>query len=225
MRVLIYSPVRLFADGISAFLSAIDRVEAVCVESDPAELEQRAAGFLADVILFDVTVASALPVARNTRALFPDVAMIAMAVPEVADDVIACADAGFAAYIPRDASAAEMVATVDLAVRGETVCHPRITRVLFDELSRRHPSPTPHGPDEPLTPREAETARMIARGLSNKEIARELHLSIATVKNHVHAVLRKLRLGSRSQVATLLVANPWIVRAAQPRVPGRMVDV
>ena len=221
MRVLIYSPVRLFGEGICAFLHSLERFDAVIVEHDAGALETTATQFRADVALFDVTTQSVLLVAQTMKAFCPHVMMVAMAVPEVAEDVIACADAGFAAYIPRNASAEEMLVIVDGVMRGETVCAPRITRSLFDELSRRQTTNPPPDPDDCLTSREIETARMLARGLSNKEIARELQLSIATVKNHVHSVLQKLQVCSRAQVATLLVDNPWVLRFPNGGPAGR----
>ena len=115
-----------------------------------------------------------------------------------------------------------MIAIVDLAVQGETVCDRRITRLLFDELARRRPFRSRAGPDEYLTPREIETAKMLMRGLSNKEIAKELHLSIATIKNHVHSVLQKLQLASRSQVAGLVVEKPWVLRFPHNRSTTRI---
>lgn len=224
MRMLVYSPVRLFGEGIGSFLQSIDGIEAVLVKHDATDLETSTAEFRPDIALLDVTTRDVLPAVQRFTALCPDVTTVAMAVPEVAEEVIACADAGFVAYIPRNASAAEMLAIVELAVRGETVCDGRITRSLFDELSRRRPPSPRFDPGEHLTPREIEMARMLARGLSNKEIARELHLSIATIKNHVHAVLQKLQVGSRTQVAGLLVENPSVLRPAHVSVsasPGR----
>ncbi|OLT00522.1 hypothetical protein BJF90_35010 [Pseudonocardia sp. CNS-004] len=224
MRVLIYSPVRLFGEGIGAFLRALEQIDAVLVEHDEKELEAHALDFDADIALIDVTTRNVLVVAQGIASLCPRVTTIAMAVAEVAEDVIACADAGFAAYLPRNASAAEMMAIVDLALQGETVCDPRITRSLFHEIARRKQTTPPPDPNECLTSREAETARMLARGLSNKEIAREMHLSIATVKNHVHSVLQKLHAVSRAQIAALLVENPWVLRFPQGGSASRKVD-
>lgn len=213
MRVLVYSPVRLFGEGICAYLQSIERIEAVLVEHDAMELETRVAKFQADVALFDVTTRNVLTAAQVVKALCPEVTTVALAVTEVAEQVIACADAGFAAYIPRSASATEMISIVELALQGETVCDRRIARSLFDELARRRPAITQFGPDEHLTPREIETAKMLRRGLSNKEIAKELHLSVATIKNHVHSILQKLQVRRRSQVANLLIENPWVLHA------------
>jgi two-component system nitrate/nitrite response regulator NarL len=224
MRVVVYSPVRLFGEGISAFLQSIGRIEAVLVEYDARDLERRVADFHADVALFDVTTQDVIPAAQLVAALCPGVTTVAVAVAEVAERVIACADAGFAAYIPRNASAEEMIAIVDLALRGETVCDRRIARSLFDELARRRSMATRAGQDERLTPREIEIARMLGHGLSNKEIAKELHLSVATIKNHVHSALQKLQVRSRSQVADLLIDNPSAFRLQQYGSSSRNVD-
>lgn len=209
MRVVVYSHVRLFGEGVCAFLRSLDRIEAVLAEYEPEDLGARIAQFDADVVLFDVTSPEVLGVAQVVRALCPEVTTVAVAVSEVAEDVIACADAGFAGYIPRDASAEEMISIVELALRGETVCDRRIARSLFEELARRGQMTSSSGPDECLTPREVEIARMLGRGLTNKEIARELHLSVATIKNHVHSALQKLRVESRAQVAKVLLGDPW----------------
>lgn len=212
MRVLVYSPVRLFAESVAAFLLTIDAIREVQVEYDFRDLDIKVLDFKADLALFDITAPDVLPVARLLNAKCPEVATVAVAVAETAEEVIACADAGFAAYIPRNATVSEMLAIIDQTHRGGTLCDPRIARSLFNELARRRPAVAHFGPDDCLTPREVETARMLGRGLSNKEIADELHLSIATIKNHVHSVLRKMQVNHRSQIANQLVENPWILR-------------
>jgi DNA-binding NarL/FixJ family response regulator len=89
-----------------------------------------------------------------------------------------------------------------------------VTRSLVDELRRRRESCEIVAAAELLTRREAETVRLLERGYTNKEIAAELHLSVATVKNHVHAVLSKLELTRRAQVGELLREKPWLLRSA-----------
>jgi DNA-binding NarL/FixJ family response regulator len=100
---------------------------------------------------------------------------------------------------------------MDHARKGGTVCDPRIARSLFDELARRRQTTRLFSPDKYLTRREIEIAKLLGRGSANKEIAEELHLSVATIKNHVHSVLHKLQVSRRSQVGNLLVENPWIL--------------
>jgi DNA-binding NarL/FixJ family response regulator len=174
-------------------------------------LETRTAKFCADIGLFDVTSRSVFSVARRVKTMSPDMPIVAVAVPEVADQVLACVDAGFCAYVPRNASPSELLDTVERALRGETLCDPRIARTLFDELARRRPVPT-HGSIDALTPREIEIAKLLGIGTGNREIAAQLHLSVATIKNHVHSVLHKLHVERRSQVAQLLIETPEAFR-------------
>ncbi|WP_461189940.1 response regulator transcription factor [Arthrobacter sp. Z4-13] len=212
MRVLVYSPVRLFGECMAAFLESEGSLVTVLTEHNLDNLDFRAMQLGADVALIDVTAPEARAVAGLVKVVCPDVSTIAVAVTEVAAEVIACAESGFDAYVPRTASPAEMLETIYRVQHGETVCHPRIARTIFNELARRHSPQSPQDPDCYLTPREVEIARLLGQGAANKEIAAELHLSVATIKNHVHAVLRKLNVGSRAQVATLLLENPLALR-------------
>ena len=118
------------------------------------------------------------------------------------------------AWVPRDATLDELVGVLGMALRGETCCDSRVTRSLVDELRRRRESCEIVEAAELLTRREAETVRLLEQGYTNKEIAAELHLSVATVKNHVHAVLSKLELTRRAQVGELVRKKPWLLRSA-----------
>lgn len=212
MRVLIYSPVRLFGECIAAVLTSADIVDAALVEHDALDLDLKAMEFGADVALFDITAAESLAAAHLVKGLCPDVSMVAVAVTEVPAEVIACAEFGFDAYIPRTARTPEMLEILQRAQQGETICDPRIARTLFNELARRPGAAVPAPQDQHLTAREIEIARLLCRGVSNKEIAAELQLSVATIKNHVHSVLHKLQVQSRMQVAGLLRENPLALR-------------
>jgi DNA-binding NarL/FixJ family response regulator len=212
MRVLIYSPVRLFGDCLAAFLVSTDIVDAALAEHDALDLDMKAMEFGPDIALFDVTASESPAAAHMIKGLCPDVSMVAVAVTEAATDVIACAEAGFDAYVPRTARTTEMLEILQRAQQGETLCDPKIARTLFNELARRPCTTTPSPQDEYLTARELEIAKMLGRGVSNKEIAAELQLSVATIKNHVHSVLHKLQVDSRAQVASLLRENPLALR-------------
>lgn len=218
MRVIVYSPVRLFGDCIAAFLRSADSIDAVCAEHSVLELDRTALSFQADVVLVDITAGEARAAARLVKALNPEVSTVAVAVADVPEEIVACAESGFDAYVPRVAQPEEMIEIIHRAHRGETVCTPRIARLLFNELARRHPAAGSETSGDVsgcrLTPREVDIARLLGRGAANKEIAAELHLSVATIKNHVHSVLHKLDLDSRAQVATLLLENPLALRLA-----------
>lgn len=214
MRVVVHSPVRLFGEGVAAFVRSIDFIETVETADSADALEEKLHTVGTDLALLDITAPSSLTHARSLKRRFPDLTMVALAVADMAADVIACADAGFIAYVPRDASTSELASILRHAKEGETICDPRIARSLFDELAKRGTTPMASAEltSSVLTRREIETARLLSSGLSNKEIARELHVSVATIKNHVHSVLQKLGVSRRSQVARQLAEEPWLLQ-------------
>lgn len=210
LSVVVYSPVRLFADGVAASLDAQhDTRAAAChdVQSLAAELESGCA----DMVLVDVTDRRVLEQGRALIRAFPQVKAIALALPEAAEDVIACADAGFVSYVPRNACVEDMCEVLRRAVRDEVFCDPKVSGSLLRELRRRQAMSIPASePGEELTRREREVLRLLGRRMSNKEIARQLCLSTATVKNHVHAILTKLNVHARSEALARLQADPMI---------------
>jgi DNA-binding NarL/FixJ family response regulator len=213
MRILLYARVRLFGESLGACLEDEDAVTAVAVEHQSLDLGRRATAFEADIILFDVTPRSELATVRAVTDECPGTPIVALAVPQFADDVIACADAGFVSYVPRDSSLADLMLILRMALRGEAQCDPRIARSLLEEIRRRRDPDVFRDPDAQLTRREVETLRLVSLGLTNKEIAAQLNLSVATVKNHVHAVLRKLELKRRTEARQLLSEKPWLLRS------------
>lgn len=208
--VVVYSPVRLFADGVAACLDAQHDIRAAAchdVQSLGAELESGRA----DMVLVDVTDRRALEQGRALIHAFSHVKAIALALPEAAEDVIACADAGFVSYVPRNACVEDMCEVLRRALRDEVSCDPKVSGGLLRELRRRQTmSAPPSEPGEELTRREREVLHLLGRRMSNKEIARQLCLSTATVKNHVHAILTKLNVHARSEALARLQADPMI---------------
>ncbi|MEA3275528.1 MAG: response regulator transcription factor [Pseudomonadota bacterium] len=170
--------------------------------------------FEPDAVLFDVNGEDAMKEAQALNRAVPEIPLLAIAIPETAERVIACADAGFLGSVPRQASIAELCAIVDMAIRGECACHPRIAGSLLRELGHRRQQGSVSFSRESLTRRECEILRLLARGHSNKEIARELCVSLATVKNHVHSVLVKLNVGCRTEAVSRLRDEPWLAYSA-----------
>jgi DNA-binding NarL/FixJ family response regulator len=202
--------VRLFADGVAACLDALEDTRAVAchdVQSLRAQIESGEV----DVVLVDVTDRRALEQGRALIKAFPNLKAIALALPEAAEDVIACADAGFVSYVPRNACVEEMCEVLRRALRDEVFCDPKVSGGLLRELRRRQATGAPASePGDELTRREREVLRLLGRRMSNKEIARQLCLSTATVKNHVHAILTKLNVHARSEALARLQADPMI---------------
>ena len=214
MHLIVFSPILLFGESLAACLDTFDDVHvgATCRSADAVPGCVR--DLDPDLVLFDVTGEEALAEARGVAHACPTTRLIALAIPEVPKEVIACADAGFAAYVPRQASIDELRGVMRMAIRGEARCHPRLIGHLMSELHRRRGLEEPVEL-QPLTSRESEVLSLIGRGLSNKEVARALNLSVFTVKAHAHSIFAKLQVRGRGEAMARLRTMPWLGR------PGR----
>jgi DNA-binding NarL/FixJ family response regulator len=163
-----------------------------------------------DIVLLDASVVDVRTVAKGVCDITPNCRLVAFAISEIDEEVIACAEAGIVAYVKRESSSEEMVDILHQAARGDFECPPQMTSSLFRYIAassakqrRLHNSimPEQNVDDFMLTRREKEIVPLIARGLTNKEIARSLGLGPSTIKNHVHNILEKLRLHRRGEIA------------------------
>ena len=156
---------------------------------------------LPQVLILDIGLGASLSGARKVRAALPEVSLVALVIEDTDESVVAWAEAGVAGFVTRDTPLEGLMNTVECVAAGGTQCSPRATAAVLRrlaELSSRRGS----GPRTvQLTPREREIVALIDRGLSNKQIASELHIEIATVKNHVHSVLEKLQVARRGAAA------------------------
>lgn len=138
----------------------------------------------------------------------PEMKVVVMDVQASQPNIIDFVRAGAAGFILRDASADEIVATLRDVANGLYVLPPKLAEVLFASVARQtRRAPRDGAVINRLTPREWQVIDLIADGSSNKEISSRLHLSVHTVKSHVHSVLEKLTLHSRLQVAAYARAN------------------
>jgi DNA-binding NarL/FixJ family response regulator len=142
-----------------------------------------------------------LRLVHELQAVAPDAAVVATAVADTDGEIVACAEAGVAGFVTRDQSLAEAVRVLESVACGESRCSPRTAAALLRRVAVLSAQREPPGLPDGLTPRECEIAELIARGCSNKEIARELCIEISTVKNHVHHMLEKLGVRGRAEAA------------------------
>jgi len=132
---------------------------------------------------------------------------------ETPTQVLECIEAGAAGYVSRRGTLAELKESLEAVMKGETLCSPRLTHSVFSrlaELSNRRPAPVKYEPV--LTARELEILELVADGLSNKEIAKKLIISLHTVKNHIHNILEKLEVGGRYAAVSYAYDRRWLRR-------------
>lgn len=201
-NLLVVGDVALFREGIQSALvrtgqfrivGAVNVREALAIVADEP----------IDVVVLDTTRRRASDQARQLLAVCPALKIVAFGVEGV-EDALACAEAGVRAFVGEDGSVDAITEAANFAARGLSICPPGLTAQLFDKLAEIARA-TETRRNERLTGREDEIARMVADGLSNKQIARELSISPATVKNHVHAILGKFDLSRRSAIARQLL--------------------
>jgi two-component system nitrate/nitrite response regulator NarL len=205
IAVCLVADVALHREGISRLIEGEERIRLVGVAA-PGENEVMELGDqIPEVALLDMPPAEARSLARALRHTAPDVKLIALLVPEVEEEVIACAEAGICGYVPPDAGAAELVCTIERVADDELVCSARIASSLM-----RRVGTLASGQAEPvtlLTPREREIVALIAQGRSNKEIGSQLYIEQPTVKSHIHSIFEKLGVHRRGEAAALLTGS------------------
>ena len=210
MRIMVVSPVRLFRDCLAAALGSMQRVSEVVAEVSITVLHHGSASELPDVVLVDVTQDIGIEEVALVAAKWPNLRLLALGLLERREEVVRHGRAGFVGYVARDAPIEDLQSAISDLLADRMQCPAEISGGLIRALfGREHPS-TPGRVAPSLTRRETEVLQLIGRGFSNKEIARDLELSVATIKCHVHNVLAKLGVGHRSYAMRKVRAEPWI---------------
>jgi len=211
IRIIVAGDIRLYRDGLALHLARQPGMSvAGCVSSRP-DLLERIRSDRPDVVLLDMAMPESLRALREIAALRCTVRVVALSLPEVEPAILACAEAGIAAYVTREASLDDLVEVIDRAGRGECALSPRIAGIMLRRISTLAASHSDEfASDATLTARELEIARLVDQGMSNKSIAARLGIEVATVKNHVHNILAKLQAGRRAEISQRLrTAAPW----------------
>jgi two-component system, NarL family, nitrate/nitrite response regulator NarL len=198
VRVFLVADVRVHRDLLAAALAEEDGIvvagsahgDVACVAVSMSE---------ADVVLIDGESLAGPGTVRALAAAAPGAKIIVTGLREDESDVVDLVEAGIAGYATVEQPLGEVAAVVAAATDGVLQCSPRVSAALAERVAalaavRRHST------GHTLTPREREIAALIADGLSNKQIARRLSIEPATVKNHVHNILRKLGVSRRDQI-------------------------
>jgi two-component system, NarL family, nitrate/nitrite response regulator NarL len=204
IRALIAADIRLYREGLAQLLSREEGITVVgAVSADRDALPQLQA-LAPDVIILEVASTGKLVTVRDFSVLVPRSAVVALGLPDSEADIIACAEMGAAAYVTREASLDELVVAVRSAACGELICSPRTAGTLVRRLAALSAARPSDPSSARVTLRECEIGLLIHEGLSNKEIAVRLSIEAATVKNHVHNLLKKLNVHHRADAARMI---------------------
>jgi two-component system nitrate/nitrite response regulator NarL len=199
--ILILAEVGVYRDALARSLARHRRIEVVGVAAGLEEARASVEQAGPEIVLVDTRMPAGASAVQALVAAAPDVRVVALAVAEDDGDVIAFAEAGASGYVPLDGSMEDLVAVIESVSRGELLCSPGIAATLFRRVAvlarERQLEPV----EARLTARELDVLGLVEEGRSNKEIARALSVELSTVKNHVHNILEKLNVDSRTEAA------------------------
>ena len=200
--VLLWCAVRIYRDGLAASLRHDERIGAVEVAATARACCEIALQSPSNVVVIDACSPDANEVAA--ALLDCDTGVVALGITESEAHVVAFAEVGVAAYLTQEQTLDELVGAVLAVARGESECSPRVTALLLHHVAATARDRRPRGTRSArLTRREMEILQLLADGLTNKQIGRELSIELPTVKNHVHNVLEKLGAGTRAEAVAV----------------------
>ena len=204
IRVLIADDQALMRTGFRMILDAQDDIEVVGEAIDGADATRRYQDLRPDVVVMDVRMPTmdGIEATRRLSGLDRPARVLILTTFDLDEYVYEALRAGASGFLLKDRPPEELVAAVRVVASGEALLAPSVTRRLIEEFARRAPAVKPTELDE-LTEREREVLVLMARGLSNAEIAKALFVAETTVKTHVGRVLHKLGLRDRAQAVVL----------------------
>jgi len=205
IRIVVVDDHTLFRRGMIALIGREPGFAVVGEAADGFEGIRTVATQRPDVVLLDLNMPgiSGVEALQAIRKDAPGTHVVMLTVSEDAEDLLAALRAGAQGYLLKNIDSEFLVASIRRAAEGESVISPEMTGKLVRELRAGAAPP----PGEALSPREREILLHLAKGASNKEIARILDVAESTVKIHVQHILRKLNLASRVQAAVWAIEN------------------
>jgi DNA-binding NarL/FixJ family response regulator len=202
VRVLLVDDDDLMRAGLKAVLSSDQRVEVVGEAGSGRAAVERVRALQPDLVLMDVRMPDldGIAATREVLAASPEVKVVILTTFEQDDYIFGALHAGASGFLLKRTGPEELLAAIQTVAGGDSLLSPSVTRTVIDRMAHQ-PAPELGSARllEELTPREREVLSLLARGLSNSEIASELVIEESTAKTHVKRILMKLRLRDRIQ--------------------------
>ncbi len=200
IHILIADDHGVLRAGLRALLNAEPDLEVIAEASDGNDVLRLANELRPDLVLLDISMPGpgGVEVTRRLKEALPELRVLILTAHEDESLLREAVQAGAAGYIIKRAVESELINAIHAVWRGDLYVHPAMTRALLKEMSLFPAAPEPSV--ESLTPREIEVLRLIAKGYTNGQIAKELNLSVRTVESHRANLMGKLELRSRVEL-------------------------
>ena len=209
IRVLVVDDHALFRRGLDMVLGQEADIEVVGEAADGSEAVELASSLLPDIVLMDVRMPrrSGIEACTAIKEVVPSAKIVMLTISDDEADLYDAIKAGASGYLLKEISIDEVAAAIRSVAGGQSLISPSMASKLLSEFAtmikrgdEKQPVPAPR-----LTDRELEVLKLVARGLNNRDIAKELFISENTVKNHIRNILEKLQLHSRMEAVVYAV--------------------
>ena len=209
IRVLIADDHALFRRGLNMVLESEEGIDVVAEAEDGQDAIAKSEEFAPDVVLMDVRMprVSGIEATRQIRDVIPTAKILMLTVSDEEDDLYEAIKAGANGYLLKEISVEEVAEAIRAVVQGQSLISPSMASKLLNEFNslakkaeerQQYPAPA-------LTSRELEVLKLVAQGMSNRDVAEALFIAENTVKNHVRNILEKLQLHSRMEAVVYAV--------------------
>jgi DNA-binding NarL/FixJ family response regulator len=208
MKVIICDDQAIIRDGLEMLLKLEKDIEVVGQAQDGAEAVEMVKRAQPDLVLMDLKMPglNGIEATRQIRTQHPQVKVLVLTTYDDDEWVFDAIRAGAAGYLLKDTPRAEVIKAVKGTAAGKSFVDPAVAGKLLNRVAGKQTQPATLLTDK-LTEREADVLRLIARGLTNADIAERLHLSEGTVRNHVSAIFAKLEVADRTQAAVIAIQH------------------
>lgn len=209
IRILMVDDHKVVRQGISSLLELEPDLNVIAEAGSGREALKLVDRLRPDIILLDLKMIdiSGTEVCRRVTAKYPNIAILMLTAISNDQEILECINAGAKGYILKDVDVVELVRHIRIIHRGEAVLDPKVTRIVLQHMRRTSNTSQSF---ERLTEQELSIVKLIAEGLTNKEIGQELFLSTNTVKFHISNIMRKLNVRRRAEVVHKASSNNLI---------------
>ncbi|UCC90785.1 MAG: response regulator transcription factor [Dehalococcoidia bacterium] len=198
-------------ESIRQFLEREASFKVVGEAGDGEEAVQMVSQLKPDVIIMDISMPklNGIEATKQIKALQPSAVVLILTAYDYEQYIFPLLEAGAAGYLLKDVSSRELIRAIQTVYKGEAVLHPAIARKVMERLRQPKVEPTGERASDLLTERETSILKMAARGMTNSDIAQELHLSVRTVGSHLGNIFNKLGVGSRTEAVIQAMKKGW----------------
>ncbi len=212
IRVVLADDHVVLREGTRELLDREEDLEVVGEADDGEQAVELVTDLQPDVALMDIAMPklNGIEATEQIKAICPATAVLILTAYDNDQYVFALLEAGAAGYLLKDVRARDLIEAIRAVNAGESVLHPVIARKVVNRFARPLGEPSEESALDRLTEREMEVLRLAAKGMSNKEIAQELVLSVRTVQGHLSNIFSKLQVGSRTEAVLHALRKGWL---------------